>query len=487
MNKSLSLGFVFVSSLAITTGCHQIGRKLIFDKTIEVPAGRFSGPIEIDVPKRAEHHNRDFEIEVVLRAACRPQLRVSTPDGEVASLGDDDENWQKWLTKRALAGNAADRPNEPQGSGPANGPAVSGHWEAVRTESWPGQLMFLQLRQKHCSTIDTYEMAYLNAFDESGQMTFWADTPQEIANAKIVVKFYEMIDIHGELEAKAKIEAEARARAAANVSVGGSVGGSVSIYVPNVPEPPPQKETPPPAKAPGATWTPGHWIWHPGRGQWVWISGYWNAPTTVPGPQMENTGNPPNPGCTWTPGHWMWIQTDGSWEWVPGHWNAPPPQIENHGPPPVPESPWVAGYWVKVNGHFEWVAGYWGKPTARVETPPAPPHAGARWVAGIWIKVGGKWVWSPGYYERSGRPPPASKAETPPPSPAPGSVWLAGFWHWNDAKNDYEWIAGHWEIPPGEGYMWVADPPNPLSGISIGGHWELRVKVKANGTVEVKP
>jgi hypothetical protein len=482
LNRHFSLAFFFVSGLACTTGCSHIGRKLIFDKTIDLPAGRFSGPLEIEVPKRAEHHNRDFEIEVTLNSACDPLLRVSTPDGEVANLGEEDEVWQAWLAKRALAGSAADPPKVQQGAGPANGAAASGHWQTVRTESWRGQLTFLSIRQRRCSVIKTYEMQYLNAFDESGRMTFWADTPQEVANAKIIIKFYEMIDIQGEIDAKAKIEAEARAQAAAQVSV----GGSVDMYVPNSPEPPPKKETPPPAKATGATWTPGHWKWTPGYNKWIWIPGYWNAPQTVPGPPVENTGNPPNPGCTWAPGHWLWVQKDGHWEWEPGHWNAPPPQIENPGTPPVPESQWSAGYWVKVNAHFEWVAGYWGKPSPRAETPPPPPHAGARWVAGVWINVKGKWVWSPGYYERSGRPPPAPKAETPPPSPAPGSVWLAGFWRWTDAKSDYEWIPGHWEIPPGEGYEWVADPPNPLSGISVSGHWQLRVKVKANG-IEVRP
>ncbi|MBK9259134.1 MAG: YXWGXW repeat-containing protein [Polyangiaceae bacterium] len=478
-------GVVIAIGLSFVLGCGHVERKIIFDKTIDIPAGRFSGPIEIEVPRRADHKNRDFEIETRLSAACGPLLRLSFPDGEVATLGDEDEDWQKLLTRRALAGSAADGPAE---RAPRRGdvPATPGHWEAVRTESWPGQLVFLEQRKVRCAKAATYDSLYLNAFDESGRMTFWADTPQEIANAKITVKVYELIDVKAELEAAAKLEAEAKARAAGSISVGGSVRVGVDVN-PTTPEPPPKKESPPPAIDPGATWVPGHWKWTPGSGKWVWIPGYWNPPKTVPGPKTENPGDPPTAGCTWAPGHWVWVQTDGSWEWVPGHWNAPPPRVENPGAPPVPESKWVPGYWVKVNGRFEWVAGYWGKPSPRAETPPPPPHAGARWVAGVWINVQGKWVWSPGYYERSGRPPPAPKAETPPPSPAPGSVWLGGFWRFSDAKNDYEWIAGHWEIPPGEGYVWVADPPNPALGVPISGHWELRVKVKTNGTIKVQP
>lgn len=479
---------LFIASFPLLVGCGHIERKVIFDKTIDIPTGRFTGPIDVDVPKRAEHNNRDFEVVVSLRAACGPLIKFSTPDGEVWDLGENHENWQAWLVKRALAGPGADAPPSAQGSPGQPIPAGPGHWQTVQTESWPGQLTFLQIRAQRCMQSAEYEFEYLNAFDESSRMTFWGDPPQEIVNGKLSIKFYEVIDVHAELEARLKAEAEAKAaKIQAEAWAKAAASGSFEVEVTQTPMPPPKKENPPPAKAEGATWVPGHWVWHGTDGKWVWVGGHWNAPATAPGPMTENTGNPPNPGCTWNPGHWVWVPGDGSWEWVPGHWNAPPPKIENPGPPPVPESTWTAGYWVKVNGKFEWVAGYWGKPRPRVETPPPAPSASARWVAGVWVKVNGKWVWSPGYWERSGRPPPSPKVETPPPSPAPGSVWLSGFWRWNDAKSDYEWIPGHWEIPPGEGYAWVADPVDPRIGISLGGHWELKVKVKPNGTVEVKP
>lgn len=479
-----TIACLVVASSPVFVGCGHIERKLIFDKTIDMPTGRFTGPIDIDVPKRAEHNNRDFEVTVSLRSACGPLLKFSTPDGEVWNLGEEHENWQAWLAKRALAGPAADAAPGAPGTSGQSLPTGPGHWQTVQTESWPGQLTFLQIRAQRCAESNTYDFEYLNAFDESSRMTFWADPPQEIANAKLSIKFYEVIDVRAELEAKLAAEAEAKARVSGSISVSGSVGVTIE---PTSPMPPPKKENPPPAKAEGATWVPGHWAWSVTPGEWIWIPGHWNAPTTTPGPMAENTSNPPNPGCTWSPGYWVWVPGNGSWKWVPGHWNAPPPKLENPGPPPVPESDWVAGYWVEVNGKFEWVVGHWGKPRPRAETPPPKPSAAARWVEGVWVYVNGKWVWSPGYWERSGRPPPAPKAETPPPSPAPGSVWLSGFWRWNDAKSDYEWISGHWEVPPGEGYVWVADPADPRIGISISGHWELKVKVKPNGTLEVKP
>ena len=39
------------------------------------------------------------------------------------------------------------------------------------------------------------------------------------------------------------------------------------------------------------------------------------------------------------------------------------------------------------------------------------------------------------------------------PAPSYRSVWLAGYWTW---RNDgYEWVAGHWEQPPGNSTLWI--------------------------------
>ena len=91
------------------------------------------------------------------------------------------------------------------------------------------------------------------------------------------------------------------------------------------------------------------------------------------------------------------------------------------------------------------------------------------------MSINGSWTWTAGYYERGDRPPPAPKRETPGAAPAAGAVWLAGYWRWD--VRDYAWVAGHWELPPGVDYVWVADPPDPQLGRSIGGSWRLRVDV----------
>lgn len=476
---SRARGLAFAALLGLATGC-SAQKTLVFQKTVALPDGRFVGPLSVDLPRRAAHQNHDFEIHAELLATCDPLLRVAFPDGEVTNLGNDDASWQELLSRRAAAGEAADRapgaaPLPPGQAGPTRLPP--GHWEAVRTESWSGQILFLAERGERCAAVHRHALEYLNALDESGQITFWAETPQEIRGGKLSIEVYEIMETAATVKPE-DLRAQGSGRVSADIKV--------DVVIPIPPEPPPQRESPPPAKAEGATWVPGHWTWSPGIREWRWSSGWWNAPAKQPPPRTENTGEPPTKGCTWESGYWTWVQTEGSWEWHPGHWNAPPPLIETPGPKPVPESQWVAGYWVKVSGHFEWVAGHWGKPTPRVETQPAPPTTGAKWIAGVWIYLDGTWVWSPGYYERSGRPPPALRAETPPPSPGNGAVWLAGFWRWSEKKGDYDWVGGHWESPPGEGYVWVADPPS-TAGVSIGGHWELRIKVKVDGAVKVQP
>jgi len=68
--------------------------------------------------------------------------------------------------------------------------------------------------------------------------------------------------------------------------------------------------------------------------------------------------------------------------------------------------------------------------------------------------------------------PPAPQApEAIPPRPSPANVWVAGYWTWQ--SNRYAWMAGHWEVPPHSGAVWV----NPRVEAEAGafrfyeGHW----------------
>ncbi|HTL68549.1 MAG TPA: YXWGXW repeat-containing protein [Lacunisphaera sp.] len=50
--------------------------------------------------------------------------------------------------------------------------------------------------------------------------------------------------------------------------------------------------------------------------------------------------------------------------------------------------------------------------------------------------------------------PPALQPEVALAQPSSAHVWLAGYWTWRNDR--YEWMAGHWELPPNSGAVWVA-------------------------------
>ncbi len=41
-----------------------------------------------------------------------------------------------------------------------------------------------------------------------------------------------------------------------------------------------------------------------------------------------------------------------------------------------------------------------------------------------------------------------------PERPSPGHAWVPGYWTWQN--NRYEWMAGHWEMPPHASAKWIA-------------------------------
>jgi hypothetical protein len=49
--------------------------------------------------------------------------------------------------------------------------------------------------------------------------------------------------------------------------------------------------------------------------------------------------------------------------------------------------------------------------------------------------------------------PPALQQEVVLARPSSQHVWLAGYWTWRDSR--YEWMSGHWELPPNSNSAWV--------------------------------
>lgn len=51
--------------------------------------------------------------------------------------------------------------------------------------------------------------------------------------------------------------------------------------------------------------------------------------------------------------------------------------------------------------------------------------------------------------------PPAPQQEIVSARPSSDHVWVGGYWTWRN--NRYEWVAGHWAVPPHSGATWI--PP----------------------------
>ena len=69
-------------------------------------------------------------------------------------------------------------------------------------------------------------------------------------------------------------------------------------------------------------------------------------------------------------------------------------------------------------------------------------------------------------------PPASQPPEAVPARPSSQHVWINGYWTWQN--NRYEWMSGHWEVPPSSNAKWV----NPRWDSEGGafrfyeGHWK---------------
>lgn len=479
--RCLWVGWCLVA-LAVS-GC--VKRVPLFHTVLRLPEGRFMGPIEVPVPRHADHQGHDFDVFITLRTQCGPKLTLAFPDGEQRALGRHDAAWQSLLSARAQGQPLAQLVMPPSVVGPpppqqldavpsagagvdvtVETPAlVVGRWQAQQLDRWPGQVEFEAMRAERCAETQTFTTKYRNAFDDTNTVALWAEVPQELSNAELTIEMIELIPPPKHAPVVAPVEPSP------------AVAASVVAHVESKPRPPKpadRVETPSPSEVP-AQWASGSWVWVEawGGGEWRWAEGSWQMPSVRPAPPREGDGVPPLPGCVWVNGSWSWNRSAGSWLWVSGHWGPPPPIDEDRGQSPDPTSVWRAGNWYSVGAGFTWAPGAWSKPQARVERMAPPPSPGAAWVPGDWLNVAGTWVWSPGFYDTGGRPPPPM-AETPPPTPSPDAVWLAGFWRFDSELRRHTWVGGHWERPPAEGSVWV--PEVVLPGMRMRGRWELRVR-----------
>lgn len=57
--------------------------------------------------------------------------------------------------------------------------------------------------------------------------------------------------------------------------------------------------------------------------------------------------------------------------------------------------------------------------------------------------------------------PPAMQQEVVLAQPGPDYKWVPGFWTWRNGT--YQWVSGHWEIPPHPDSVWIAPHYEPES------------------------
>ena len=75
-------------------------------------------------------------------------------------------------------------------------------------------------------------------------------------------------------------------------------------------------------------------------------------------------------------------------------------------------------------------------------------------------------------------PPPAPTSqprEFVPRRPAREAVWIEGHWAYTNYREEpYEWLPGHWEIPPSGRETWIPDAWHQRDGgwIYVRGHWQ---------------
>jgi hypothetical protein len=68
--------------------------------------------------------------------------------------------------------------------------------------------------------------------------------------------------------------------------------------------------------------------------------------------------------------------------------------------------------------------------------------------------------------------PPALQQEMVTAQPTRDHVWVAGYWTWRN--NRYEWVAGHWQVPPRSGSTWIPPRWEPEGGAYryYEGYWQ---------------
>jgi len=109
------------------------------------------------------------------------------------------------------------------------------------------------------------------------------------------------------------------------------------------------------------------------------------------------------------------------------------------------------------SGSLALLAGCSSEPSSHVVSAPPPPSPQTQLVVAqpqqTQVVVSGT-VQTPNGTIVVMQAPPAMQQEVILAQPTSDHKWVPGFWTWRNEH--YEWMAGHWELPPNSNAVWVA-------------------------------
>ena len=116
-----------------------------------------------------------------------------------------------------------------------------------------------------------------------------------------------------------------------------------------------------------------------------------------------------------------------------------------------------------ISGGLALMAGCASEPDSHVVSAPPPPPPTAQQVVvaqpgqqttQTTTTTTGTAVQTPNGTIIVTQSPPAAQQEVVLAQPSSEHKWVPGYWTWRNER--YEWMAGHWEIPPSQSSVWVA-------------------------------
>ena len=111
-----------------------------------------------------------------------------------------------------------------------------------------------------------------------------------------------------------------------------------------------------------------------------------------------------------------------------------------------------------LSAALAFVAGCASEPTSHVVSAPPPPAPVTQLVSTVQqptqVVVTGNASQTQNGVIVVTQAPPAIQQEVVLAQPSSDHKWVPGYWTWRNSR--YEWMAGHWELPPSSSSVWVA-------------------------------